>query len=437
MSGRSRDLPPSVRLPGRVAPLGYRNYFLYWSGFLLSSTGRWAEVVGALWLVYELTDSPVMVGLLGVMKAVPNLLVGPIGGVLADRIDQRRLLFSTQTTSAVLSLLLGALVVSGTVELWHIYVQVALQAAVTATDQAARQALFPRLIPRRLLPDAVTLGAMAGRSSSLAGPAVGGILIATSGVAAPFFANAILDIGLILALRLMRGVVPRARAEDSSLRAELVAGFEHVLQVPILRALLTLEVVYHLFHMSSAMIAIIGRERLGVGPEGLGGLLAASALGSMTGVVVLLAVGLAKRQGRFNLACTFVYAAGLVAFALAPTYQLAALALVGIGFVDALVGVGRNSIIQLVTPGRMRGRTMANTRMVTSTSNELAQTQGGLLSEAFGGPTALMIAAGTLTIGAVIVGKLSPELWNYRRDEPPPVAGDVTIPDEPESRPGV
>ena len=411
--------------------MGYRNFFLYWVGFLLSNSGRWAEVTGALWLVYELSDSPVLVGLLGVMRALPALLVGPMGGVLADRVDQRRLMMATQAVTAGLSLLLVLLVVTGRVELWHVYVQVALQASVHTFDQAARQSLFPRLVPRRLLPEAVTLSAMAGRSSMLIGPAVGGLLIGAAGEASPFLVNAFLDLALIAAAALITGVVPRAPVEGSSMRSELVAGFRHVADVPILRALLSLEVVYHLFHLNGAMIAIMARERFGVGPEGLGGLLAAPALGALVGVVTLLAVGLVKRQGRFNIVCSFIYAGALVAFALAPSYPIAVVILVGVGMLDSLVGVGRQSIIQLVTPGRMRGRTMANTRMVTGTSGELAQTQSGLLAGLFGASTALTIAAGTLTAGAVVVARLSPELWNFSRAEPPPPDGAVAAAEPP------
>jgi MFS family permease len=409
-------LRPFARLPRNIAPLGYSNFLLYWVGFLGSNTGRAMEKMGTLWLIYELSNSPALVGLVGLSNAVPALLVSPIAGVIADRVDQRKLLMTTQGVAGALSLALGVLTVTGTVELWHIYLQVLLAGTTNTFDQAARQALFPRLAPRQLLPEAVTLGVTAGRSSALLGPAIGGIAIAGLGVAAPFFLNAFTDILLFGAVMLMRGVVPRARVAGSSMWGEFVEGLRHIADAPVLRGLLAMEVVFQIFHLNAVMIVIIGREVLDVGPEGMGGLLSAPALGGVIAIIALLILGQPRRQGRFMIACTLMYSGALVALAFGSEYIVSFAILIVAGCLESLIGVTRQSTMQLATRGRLRGRTMANTRMLHATSGELSATQSGFLTGAAGVSGALAAGAGALVVGAIIIGRLSPELWRFARE---------------------
>lgn len=400
-----------------LAPLGHRNFALYWVGHAGSNTGRWIELTGAVWLVFELTHSPVLLGLLGLARAVPALTLSPIAGVIVDRVDQRRLLGVTQALGLVASLALGSLVITGTVELWHVYVQVALQAAINTFDAAVRQALFPRLVTRTLLPEAVTLSTVADRLSQLVGPAVGGFAIAGLGEAAPFLLNAATFLALIAAVLGMRDIVPRTAAAGSSFRGELTEGLRHVLAVPVLSGLLRLEVVFGFLQMNAVMITLVGRGVLEVGPEGLGGLLAAPALGSVIGIALLLVLGHTRRQGRFIVGCAFAYAAALVAFAVSREYTLSFAALALSGLWDALMTVTRHSVLQLAAPGHMRGRVMANMRTVTGGVGPLAQTQSGILADAIGPPLAVVAAAAALAIAAGVTARANPALWSFSRDE--------------------
>lgn len=412
-------------LPGRLAPLGYRNYSLYLFGFFVSNIGRWIELTGAVWLAYELTGSPLLLGLIGIARALPAILLSPIAGVVADRVDQRRLLQLTQGTALLLSLAMGVLVASGAAELWQLYAQVALQSVVTSFDAAVRQALFPRLVPRPLLSEAVTLHVTAGRSAKFIGPVVGGVAIATAGEAAPFLLNAASFVPLLIAAHLIRGVIPRVVTEGSSFRGELMDGLRHIVHAPVLRGLLQLELVNALFGMSPVMITIIGREVLQVGPEGLGGLLAAPALGSLVGIGIVLGLGSPGRQGRFLVVASIVNAGIFVGFALAGTYPLSFLALVGIGCTDALIGVTRQSMAHLAAPGRMRGRVMANMGTVTRGVSPLAETQAGVLASLMTGPAAVIAAAAALAVTAAWTGRTNPALWDFVRRDGVKDAGSV------------
>ena len=413
----SREPRPSILLPGSLHPLGYRNFALYWLGFAASNTGKNIELIGAVWLVSELTDSPLLLGLLGIARAVPVLILSPIAGVIVDRVDQRRLLFTTQLLALLASATLGIVILTGLIEPWHVYVEVAAQAAIAAFDAAVRQALFPRLVPRSALPEAVTLTVTAARSAAFVGPAIGGVAIVVFGVSAPFLMNATTYLALMLAVVLLRDVPPLPERAGSSFRRELLDGLHYMRGTPVMNGLLRLEIAFNILSVNDVIVTIIGRQILGVGAAGLGGLLSAHALGSLAGVGTVLVLGQTRRQGRFSILCTIAYAAALVVFALSRDYTLSFVFLALSGLMDVLMTVTRNTIMQLTAPGAMRGRLMANMRVVTGGVGPLAETQSGVLSSLIGGPLALATAAGALALTAATIGRTSPALWRFTRDD--------------------
>jgi hypothetical protein len=381
-----------------------------------SNAGRWIEQTGVVWLLYELTGSAILLGLVGICRSLPSIVFAPIAGVIADRVDQRRMLFATQASGLVASLVLGILILLGDVPFWIIYVQVAAQAAIAAFDTAVRQALFPRLVPRSGLAEAVTLNATAGRTSALIGPAIGGLLIAGFGEAAPFFANAMTFTVLIGAVTVMTGVVPRSRTAGSSFRGELAEGLRYIVRTPVLAGILKLEAAAGLFSMNAVMITIVAREMLEAGPQALGALLSAPALGATIGISSLVLIGHAQRQGRFLVVCTFAYAAALLVFALSGSYLFSFAALALIGMLDSLISVTRHSILQLSAPGRMRGRVMGNVMAVTRGFGPLSQTQSGLLAASLGPPLAVITAAAAMAVATGLGALADRSLWRFTRE---------------------
>ena len=408
---------PRRRLPRGIAPLGIRNYALYWVAFATSKLGRSIEETGAVWLVYQLTGSPVLLGVLGLARALPSIVLSPIAGVVVDRVDQRRLLIFMQFFGLAASVALGLLVLTGAIELWHVYAQVAIQAAITSFDGAVRQAFFPRLVPRRLLPEAVTLSATAGRSAAIVGPMIGGIAIASFGEAAPFLVTAASYPILMAALALIRNVSFKPAGVPAGLRADLVEGLRHILRAPVLSGLLKLELVFGLFQVNAVIITIIAREVLDVGPEGLGGLLAAPALGAILGIAVLISVGQPQRQGRFVVICTLGYAVAVVALAVSPLYALTLLFLAATGLLDSVATVTRHSVMQLAAPPHMRGRVMANMGTVTRGTSPLAETQSGVLAGALGPRAAVLIAAAVIAAAATATAFRNLALMRFMRGE--------------------
>ena len=375
--------------------------------------------------MYALTGSPFLLGLLGLCRSIPALTLSSIAGVVVDRVDQRRVLMITQTVAALSSLSLGTLVITGHVQFWHVYIEVVIQSVVQAFDASARQSLFPRLLPKAHLTEAVTLYSIGARLSQLVGPALGGLAIAGLGEASPFLLNSAAFATLIAVVTNLRGVVPRTAQLGSSLRGEWVEGLRYMRTVPIFMGLLRMELVFSFFNMNPVMIAIIGREVLRVDPQGLGGLLSAPAVGSLLGLSALVAMKPSRRPGRFLILCTFVYATALVAFAQSSVYGLSFAALVAIGLLDSLVSVTRQNVLHLTAPGRMRGRVMGNLGTVSRGVGPLAQVQSGFLAGTIGGPLAVVCSAVALAVAASLTARTNRVLWRFSRDDALPAVAEV------------
>jgi MFS family permease len=414
---RRPEPEPFIHLPRGLAPLGYRNFVLYWSGFTATVTGRWVELTGAVWIAYELSHDPVVLGLLGIVRAVPNLLLTPFAGVIADRFDQRRLVILTQVSGLATSLALGLLLLAGRLELWQLYLQVAIQSSISAIDVTTRQAFFPSLVPRAHIVESVTLVSAAIRSSGLIGPAIGGIAIAAVGNAAPFLISAATFLFLVAALTAMRDVATEPRTAATSIRGDLVEGLRYVGATPVLKGLLQLEIVFSIFQVNPVVITIIARDVLRVGPEGLGGLLSAIALGALVGTGVLIVVGSTDRPGRFATLATVGYAAAMIGFAVTRDFVTAFGALTLVGVMDSCLSITRNGIMQLAAPSRLRGRVMAYQGTVLRGIGPLAQTQSGAIAGLAGGPLSVMIAAVGLAGTAAIVARGTEPLWRFSRRE--------------------
>ena len=359
------------------------------------------ETVATTWVLYELTGSAVLVGLNGVFRAVPFLLLTPFAGALADRIDQRRLLLVTQSLGMLNSLVLGLLVLSGAAQPWHIYAQTVLQTAVTAFDITGRQAMFPRLVARRHIQAAVTLNSTAARSAGFVGPAIAGWLIIGVGNAAPFLANAASFLMLIGMLLLMRDRGRPARAA-ATFRAEVLEGLRYVARSPLLSGILKLEASVAVFSVNPAILATFAREVLHTGADGLGVLLSALAFGALLGNGLLLSFASVRRKGRLILAGGGLYATCVLGLAGTSTLAAAAALLVVAGMGDSAISSMRQAALHLTARPAMRGRTVAAMVTVRRGLQPFSQTQSGVVAGLLGAPIALGIA-GVAMLGAVIL----------------------------------
>ncbi len=412
--------------PGTLAAFESRDFRLFWVGFVVSNTGRWVEMTAALWIVSSLTDSPIVLGGLGIARALPALALSPVAGVVADRFDQRRLVMLTQTMSLVLSLALASSILAGTVAIWQIYLQLALQSCVQPFDVAARQALFPRLVPRERLSDAVTLTVAAARTAKFVGPVIGGIVIATVGIAAPYLLNAASFVVLILAAFLIRPVAMIRPTAVPSFVGELRAGFDEIRRAPLIRGIFQLEAVFGLFQVNDVMITIVARDVLDLGPAGLGLLLATPALGALLGIGGLVLAGPIRRQGQVAVGAVLAYSTVMLLIAGSPFAVATGVALASTGLLDSLVTVVRHSVLQLAAPAQKRGRIMANMAVVSNGVAPLSQVQTGLLTSILGPSLGIAAAAVALATCSGLVALRNRSLWVFTPDRAmsEPGAGD-------------
>src|SRR5258708_1997961 len=286
-----------MRLPPGLSPLRHRDFTLYWVGQVVSQTGSLVEMTATTYLLYAITNSPVLLGIGGLTRAVPILAFALFGGALADRIDRKRLLLFLNATQAVTSLILGTLVATGAIEYWHIYVLGFVNSSLAAFEAPARNSYYPSLIPRSEFQNAVTLSATIFRLSSLIGPAVAGVLIAPVSTSSPFFLNPPTHFGLIFALLAIRTQPVRATGPQPSLRSSVWGGLQYAMRNPVLPLILSTEAVLSIFGHNAALITIFARDILHVGPDGLGLLLSAIGGGAILRALGLVALGEIPAKG--------------------------------------------------------------------------------------------------------------------------------------------
>jgi len=403
-----------MRLPPGLSPLRHRDFALYWVGQCVSQIGTFIEMTATTYLLYAITSSPLLLGLGGLVRGVPILGLALFGGALADRIDRRRLLLFTQCAQVVTSLILGTLVATGAVQFWHIYVIGFVNSTMSAFDAPARNSFYPQLIPRADFQNAVTLSSVIFRLSTLLGPAIAGILIATVGPASPFFVNAASYFAIIFALLAIRTKFSAAAGSRVSLRSAAWGGIQYAMQSPVLPLILVTEMALSVFGHNSALITIFARDVLRVGPEGLGLLLSAVGAGAIGGTIVLVATGEVRRKGAIMIAAGALYAVGLLGFAISTSFALSMLVLFVLGVADAGWGAMRNTIAQLATADAYRGRVMS---MITVTSRGLTnmgQIETGAIVAAAGPALGAAINAVLVGVSVATVALRSPRLRGFR-----------------------
>lgn len=393
-----------MRIAPGLAPLRHRDFALYWAGLTVSQVGEWIETTTTAWLLYEITGSPVLLGLWGAVRAAALIGFGLVGGAVADRFSRRKLLLITQTGFALASLALFAFVATGTVTVAHIYITSAITATLTAFDAPARRSLYPTLVPRSQLQNATTMNASVFRVSRLVGPALAGLLIASLGPAISYLINAVSSAAILAALALMRArpALERARAR---LAAEVADGLRYTLRTPPLGRLLVLESGHALFGANTALLTILAKDVLLVGPEGLGLLLSALGGGALTATISMILIGELDRAGRWMLAGGLAYAVLYVALALSPSFELSLVLLFAMGNADAYWSTMRTTIFQLRSDDAYRGRTLSVLSLVGRGFTQGSQLVTGVLVAALG-PAAAALVGATVIGGSIAAANL-------------------------------
>lgn len=394
-----------MELPGGLRALNHRDFRVYYAGQFVALTGTWMQNVAQAWLVLQLTGSPLRLGLIGTLQFGPLLLFSLFTGAVADRLPKRRLLVATQSTQAGLALALAVLIRAGHVEYWHVAVVAVLWGLANALDQPTRQSFVVSLVARSDLVSAVGLNSAAFNTARIVGPAVGGLLIARTGIAPAFALNALafgVAITALLTIRARGAALPRG---DTTMLEEILEGVGYALRSPRVRLVLGLLAVtsFCVFNFS-VYVPLLARDVLGLGSEGFGFLMTALGVGAVTAGLTLGWIPSGPPPFTAMTASLATALAGLLALAAVDRFWLAALVLAVVGFAGTITTASCNTSLQLRAPDHLRGRIMSVYTLLSGGIFPLGAFWVGAVSEARGVSTAFFVngALGLAALGALV-----------------------------------
>ena len=377
----------------RVRPWGalrYAQFRLLAGGGLLGSMGMQMREVVNYWVVFELTGSALHLGLLGSLRVLPLLVIGLLGGLLADMVDRRRILLAGYGASIITTGVLAVLFVTGNLQLWHVYATTLVASTATVLDGPARTALVYGSVPRSHLTNALTLTSVFHHSSMLIGPSIGGLLIAFAGNGAAYVVTTAIYVPALVAVLLLVDVRPaEGRSRPRFGRADLLEGIRWVRRTPIVMAFATVDFSAMLFTSYKVLLPIYA-DRLGVGSTGFGFLVSAPAVGFLIGSAVLLALGDVPRRGLAVAVGIVGYAAAVAVFAVSPWFILSLAALAAAGGFDGVSAIIRRTTLQLLVPDDIRGRATSVVQVLTRGSTSVGLMGTGAVAAVVGASGALL-----------------------------------------------
>lgn len=380
--------PPSI-----LRALRHRNYRLFFAGQSLSLVGTWITRIATSWLIYRLTGSALLLGVVGFCSQIPTLFLAPVAGVFVDRWNRHRVLVVTQVLSMLQSLALAVLALAGIITVAQVLALQVFQGVINAFDTPARQAFVVSMIEDRAdLPNAIALNSTMVNASRILGPSIGGVLIAAVGEGWCFLADAISYLAVIASLLAMH-TVHEERRGGTRLVDELTAGFRYVTGfVPIRTVLLLLALVSTMGMPYTVLMPAVAAKLLHGGPHTLGWLMTASGVGALAGAFFLAARPSVVGLGRVIATASAVFGAALIALGASRALWLSLLImpLIGAGFMVSLAA--SNTIVQTLTEEHLRGRVMAFYTMAFLGTAPLGSLMAGVLADRIGEP--LTIAAG-------------------------------------------
>ena len=397
---------------GRFIALRSRDFRLLLGGQAVSLTGSQMQQVAVVWQLYLLTGSPLALGLLGAFRIVPIIVFALGGGVLADALDRRRLMLITQTAMALVSVALAILAHTGRTTPAAIYALAFVAGAATAFDNPARQALVPRLVDRKQLPNALSLYATAWQIATIAGPALGGALLAASGPTAIYVVDVISFGFVIAALLAMEHRHVGLGASQISVKAA-IDGLRFIRRTPLIWSTMLLDFAATFFAGSMLLLPIFADQLLHVGTRGLGVLYAAQPAGAALAGAVLSTLPAPRHRGATVLVAVAIYGAAIAIFGVSSWFWLSLVMLAISGAADTVSMVIRQTLRQTLTPDELRGR-MSSVNMIFFLGGpQLGEVEAGAVAKFLG--VRFSVASGGLLcmVTAAAVALLVPALRRY------------------------
>ena len=400
---------------GTFAALRYRDFRLFWTGLVAQVTGQQITIVTLGWLAFDLTGSPLTLGVVNLATAAPRILIGLVGGVFADRFNPRNLIIGAQAVSATVLVVVATLTIADALQVWHLALAGLVLGLVQAFDEPSRAALFPRLLPdRSLIPVAVPMISVAWSSTRIVAPSIAGFLIAAIG-AGPTFYVAASGAALMAAMMRIVRVAPLSSRQPATMFADLKAGARYVWGHDVFRPLVILAFITSAFAQGYMLTLPIFQDVLGVDSRGLGLMYSSTGVGSIVGLMLYSRAFRHQPAGRVQLAATAAFGAGLIAFAATPWFGVAVAVLFAVGVVGVLQITTGQVILQTLVADELRGRVMALHGMHWG----MLPVGGAIMNgaaEVVGGPRAITAAACVVIAATAVVALRSGALRGLSLD---------------------
>ena len=412
---RLRGTPPPFGIRTFQA-LAYRNYRYLWLGQISHAFSLWMEQIARPILVLELTGSAFHLGLILAARMLPQVFLGIWAGLLADWFNRRTILLISKIGAATINFTLAALILTGQIQLWHVYATTMIKGIFMALDQPARQSLIPSLVPPGQITNAVALNSATMNTMRIGGAAVGGLLLAAVGIGWTFMTVSVIFVGAVYFTTRIE-VPPNAFSGRKDLRTatgNLMESFRFAWKTPAVRSVIVLAMVFFAFGMSYMQVfaPLFAKQILDIGDQGFGFLMSTTGIGALIGALTLATVNPQRNRGISLMGVMFTFGIMLILFSVS-TYGFPLPISFGI---IALIGMFQtpyhalqNAILLDATPAEMRGRVMgliSLDRVVMMAGGTLA----GFLASVLGAQIAQIIFGALCVIGVVILGGLIPEL---------------------------
>jgi MFS family permease len=388
------------------AALTEYNYRLYFSGLVVSNTGTWMQRIAQDWLVLKLTDSPFAVGITTALQFLPVLLFGPLGGVLIDRFPKRAILVVTQAIMGLFATVLGALVLTGAVSVWQVYLIAFALGMVTVVDNPTRQVFVSEMVSPQLVRNAISLNTAAFQLARLVGPAVAGVLIAVAGSGSAFLINAGSYAATIAALVAMRGNLLHALPPAPRERGQLREGLRYIRARPHILWIIVMVFFIGTFGYNfSVFLSAYAKNTTHGGADVYGLLNTTLAVGSLAGAF------LAARRSSVRVRFLFVTAAAfstlMILLGIVPWLPAFMVVLVVLGAASTTFSTTANASVQLASDPHMRGRVMSLYMTVFMGGTPLGGPVSGWITDRLGAPAAMMICGGICLIATIACAALA------------------------------
>lgn len=392
------------RAPRTFRALRHRNYRLFFAGQFVSLIGTWMQNTAQSWLVYDLTHSKFLLGMVAALGSLPMLLFSMLGGALADRLPKRSILLVTQTVAMCLAFIMFALILFGWIKVWHIALIAALGGAVMAFDMPARQAFVVDMVGKEYLMNALALNSSMFNGARIVGPAIAGLLMAVN-ISACYLLNALSFLAVIVGLKMMELPAMSPKPKSQTVWRQSLDGFGYVRRSARVQTLLLLIGTAGVFGWSySVLMPAFAREVLHVRESGFGTLISANGLGAVLGALSVATFGDRIRRDRLIVGGMLWFSLMIVCFAVFHYYYLSLLFLAAAGFGGITFMSTCNTVLQTSVPDEYRGRVMGVWALMFAGATPLGNFQAGALGQHVG-------LSETVVIGASICALMAVWMW--------------------------